>query len=92
MKKTLLYMVFMTSFSCFSQEKHVEKPNVVYLFSDEHRYQSMQFTETPEVITPNMNRLAQEGVSFKNAISNNPVCAPHRSMLLSGQWCHKQGW
>jgi len=91
MKKALLYMVFMTSFSCFSQEKHVEKPNVVYLFSDEHRYQSMQFTETPEVITPNMNRLAQEGVSFKNAISNNPVCAPHRSMLLSGQWCHSTG-
>ncbi len=73
------------------KEKTGPKPNIVYLFSDEHRYQSMSFTETPAVKTPNMDRLAREGVSFTNAISNNPVCTPHRAMLLSGQWCYSTG-
>ena len=58
------------------------RPNVVYLFSDEHRYQSMSFTETPAVRTPNMARLADEGASFEYAISNNPVC---NSKLLSAR-------
>jgi arylsulfatase A-like enzyme len=74
-----------------TNENAVEKPNIVYLFSDEHRYQSMSFTETPAVKTPNMARIAQEGVSFINAISNNPLCAPHRSMLLTGRWSYSTG-
>lgn len=68
-----------------------KKPNVVYLFADEHRYQSMSFTETPAVKTPNMARMAREGASFTHAISNNPVCTPHRAMLLTGQWCYSNG-
>jgi arylsulfatase A-like enzyme len=66
-------------------------PNIVYLFSDEHRYQSMSFTETPSVKTPNMARMAKDGTSFEYAISNNPVCVPHRCMLLTGQWPHRTG-
>ena len=66
-------------------------PNIVYLFSDEHRYQAMSFTETPSVKTPNMEKLAREGASFRQAISNNPVCSPHRAILLSGQWCYSTG-
>lgn len=69
----------------------LQRPNIVYLFSDEHRYQSMGFTETPAVRTPNMARMAEEGTSFEHAISNNPVCVPHRCMLLTGMWCHRTG-
>ena len=68
-----------------------ERPNIIYLFSDEHRYQSMSFTETAAVKTPNMEQLASEGAYFRNAISNNPLCSPHRSMLLSGRWSYSTG-
>lgn len=68
-----------------------KRPNMVYLFSDEHRYQSMSFTEMPELKTPNMEKMAERGTSFVHAISNNPVCVPHRCMLLSGQWPHRTG-
>ncbi len=67
------------------------RPNVIYVFSDEHRWQSMSFTEMPQVRTPNMAKLAREGVSFTNCISNYPVCSPHRAMLMTGRWPYQQG-
>jgi len=67
------------------------RPNIIYLFSDQHRYQSMSFTEMPELKTPNLARMARQGTSFEYAISNNPVCVPYRSSLLSGLWPHRTG-
>jgi arylsulfatase A-like enzyme len=71
--------------------KRARRPNIVYLFSDEHRYQSMSCTEMPALKTPNMERMMLQGTSFEYAISNNPLCVPHRCMLLSGQWPHRTG-
>src|SRR5512140_2296806 len=62
------------------------RPNVVYVFSDEHRWQSMSFTEMPQVKTPNMDRLAAQGFAFAHCISNYPVCTPHRAILMTGRW------
>ncbi len=67
------------------------RPNVIYAFSDEHRAQSMSFTEMPQVRTPNMAALAAQGVSFTHCISNYPVCSPHRAMLMTGRWPYQQG-
>jgi len=66
------------------------KPNVVYMFSDEHRWHSMSFTETPAVRTPHMAALSRQGVSFTNCISNYPVCSPHRAILMTGRWPYQQ--
>jgi len=66
-------------------------PNVVFLFSDEHRWHSMSFTELSKVHTPNMARLAAEGMQSTNCISNYPVCSPYRAMLLTGRWPHETG-
>ena len=63
-----------------------ERPNIIFAFSDEHRWQSMSFTELPELKTPMMARLAQEGASFVNCISNNPICVPARTMIMTGKW------
>lgn len=66
-------------------------PNLVYVFSDEHRWQSMSFTEQPELRTPNMARLAEESAEFTNCISNYPVCSPYRGILLTGRWPQETG-
>ena len=66
------------------------RPNVIYAFSDEHRWHSMSFAEMPDVITPNMKRLASQGTAFNNCISNYPVCSPHRAMLMTGRWPYQQ--
>lgn len=68
-----------------------EQPNVIFVFADEHRYQSMAFSEMPEIETPTMDKMAAEGVSFRNAIANYPVCSPHRAILMSGRWPYQTG-
>ncbi len=67
------------------------KPNVVFLFSDEHRWQAMSFAGMPQAKTPHMERMAAQGVSFDNCVSNYPVCSPYRAMLLTGRWPYQQG-
>ncbi|NOY83058.1 MAG: sulfatase [Kiritimatiellaeota bacterium] len=65
-------------------------PNIVFAFSDEHRWQSMSFTELPQVHTPNMARLAAEGAHFTHCISNYPVCSPCRAIMMTGRWPYRQ--
>lgn len=67
------------------------RPNIIFAFSDEHRWHSMGCTEMPELQTPNLCGLAGGGVSFTNCISNAPVCSPYRGMLMTGQWPFQQG-
>ena len=74
-----------------TQEKVARLPNVIYAFSDEHRWQSMSFTEMPQVQTPNMARLAAQGAEFTHCISNYPVCSPYRALLMTGMWPYQQG-
>mgnify|MGYP001286534534 CR=1 FL=1 len=65
------------------------RPNIVFVFSDEHRWCSLPFTEMPELRAPNLERLAREGIRFDHCISNNPICTPMRGMLLTGLWPHR---
>eukprot|EP01032_Pedospumella_encystans_P014639 gene14639-16795_t len=64
----------------------------------EHRYWADQLTAKvlpmyggPALVTPHMNRLAEQGVTFLNAYSNNPVCAPSRAAMLTGRLSSKVG-
>jgi len=68
-----------------------ERPNVVFAFSDEHRWQSLSFTETPALRTPRLERLAAEGTQVNGCLSNYPVCRPFRAMLQTGQWPAQNG-
>lgn len=74
-----------------SSPGRAKRPNIVYVFSDEHRWQSLPFTQMPEVHAPNMTRLAQQGTRFDNCCSTSPVCVPYRGVLLTGQWPHQSG-
>lgn len=58
--------------------------NLLLVFADQMRSQSMRHIGNQDIRTPNMDRLAAEGVSFKNAVANCPVCAPSRGSMLTG--------
>jgi arylsulfatase A-like enzyme len=62
------------------------KPNVVLIQSDQHRYDCMGANGHPFLRTPNLDRLAAEGVNFSHAFCPIPLCMPTRSSLLCGQW------
>ncbi|MBN2583615.1 MAG: sulfatase [Planctomycetes bacterium] len=71
------------------QQGTARRPNILYVFSDEHRWCSLPFTEMPQVVAPNMERLAREGTRFDNCCSTSPICIPYRGMLMTGQWPHQ---
>lgn len=58
--------------------------NLVFIFADQMRGQDMGHVGNPDVLTPHMDRLAAQGVSFTNAIANFPVCTPSRGSMLTG--------
>ena len=68
-----------------------KRPNLVYLFADQLRYQSCGFSGDPFAQTPNMDQLASQGVNFVNATSCSPVCAPYRASLLTGKYQSSHG-
>ena len=64
------------------------RPHIIYILSDEHCGTAMSHTGDRNVQTPNMDRLAEEGVSFTNARANCPICTPSRGTIFSGRHAH----
>jgi len=61
-----------------------KRPNLLFLFSDQHAYDTMGCSGNKFVRTPVMDKLSSEGIHFTHCFSTAPVCSPYRSMLLSG--------
>lgn len=78
--------------ACESREDGNDSPlNVLFLFPDQMRAQAMGCMGNPDVKTPNLDRLAQEGVLFRNHYANSPVCCPARAIILTGKYAHTNG-
>jgi arylsulfatase A-like enzyme len=66
------------------------KKNIVFILSDDHRYDFMGFTgKVPFLETPNMDRMAREGAHLKNAFVSTSLCSPSRASILTGQYAHR---
>ena len=65
-----------------------KRPHIVYILSDEHCGFAMGHAGDPNLQTPQMDRLASEGVSFERAYANCPVCTPSRGTIFSGRHAH----
>ncbi len=63
-----------------------DKPNVVYILTDQWRAKATGYNGDANAITPNIDRLAGESVNFANAIGTSPVCTPARAALLTGRF------
>ena len=68
-----------------------DKPNIVFVFADQMRAQSMSWSGDPNAISPTFDRFSKEATCFENAISGCPVCCPARASLITGQYPHKHG-
>ena len=66
--------------------KRKPRPNIVYLLADQWRASATGYAGDPNVRTPNLDRLAREGLNFRNAVSVCPVCTPYRAALMTGRF------
>ncbi|MEK7404687.1 MAG: sulfatase-like hydrolase/transferase, partial [Acidobacteriota bacterium] len=67
------------------------RPNILFLFSDDHHFQCLGAAGNPHIQTPNLDRLASRGVHFTNGNITTPQCAPSRAVMLSGLESYQNG-
>lgn len=76
------------------QEAFLSKPNVVFIPADDHALEAISAYGSylkDYAKTPNIDRLAREGMLFRNTICNNSICSPSRASFLTGQYSRKNG-
>lgn len=67
------------------------KPNIVFIMSDDHAYQAMSCYGSVVNETPNIDRIANEGMLFNNCFCTNSICAPSRATIITGKYSHMNG-
>lgn len=81
---------------CLTQtENHKSKrPNIIVLISDDQRWDQLSYADNPlipELKTPHMDRLARQGVYFRNAFVTTPICAVSRASIMTGRYASTHG-
>ena len=86
----LIAMGIFTIFSCSEKSKR-ERPNILFIMADDHAYQAISAYSNKLMETPEIDRLATEGMLFTNACVTNSICAPSRAVILTGKHSHING-
>lgn len=93
-----LSMIAVASFAHGSEQKKGEhsaehkKPNIVFIFSDDAGYGDFGFHGSKVMKTPNLDKLAAEGVRFEQGYVSDPTCGPSRAGLLTGRYQQRFGF
>ncbi len=66
------------------------KPNIIFIFSDDHAAQALGAygSRFGDDVTPRLDAMAREGVTFENCVCGNPICGPSRGIVLTGRFSH----
>ncbi len=91
--KNLALLISLTLLLSTCQPKPIEptRPNILFIMSDDHAYQAISAYNDALLPTPNIDRLAREGMLFWNASVTNSICAPSRATILTGKHTHIHG-
>lgn len=95
-KNSLILLFVGSLFSCAVQtqqkiQETSKRPNILFIMSDDHAYQAISAYDNTLTSTPNIDRLANEGMKFNNACVTNSICAPSRAVILTGKHSHING-
>ena len=85
MRLLILFLLFSVTLSAQQQ------PNIIYIMSDDHDADAISAYNKKFISTPNIDRIAKEGVLFSRAFVANSICGPVRATLITGQHSHKNG-
>ncbi|MCB0665021.1 MAG: sulfatase [Saprospiraceae bacterium] len=85
----LFFLIIFLHISC--QKEKPSPPNIIFIMTDDHSYQTLSAYDDRLITTPNLDRLANEGAIFKNSFVSNSICAPSRAVMLTGKHSHING-
>ncbi len=99
MKKGILFVLMIAVHFALSKVSIAQgvkakeaRPNIIFIFSDDHAYQAISAYGSKLASTPNIDRIAMEGALFTNALVTNSICGPSRATLLTGKYSHMNGY
>ena len=72
-------------------EEDPRPPNIIFIMSDDHAEAAISAYNDDLIQTPNIDRIAKEGIRFNNSFVTNSICAPSRAVLLTGKYSHLNG-
>ena len=82
----LLLISMLLTFACSNQGTKTEiKPNIIYILADDLGYGDLGILGQKQLKTPNIDRLASQGMTFTEHYAGSPVCGPSRCVLITGQ-------
>jgi len=90
MKNYIPFLFLILSIGCSEKNKY-KSPNILFIMSDDHAYQAISAYDNRLIQTPNIDRIANEGILFSNASVTNSICAPSRAVILTGKHSHLNG-
>ena len=88
MNRNLILIITILIFLVGCNSSFQEKPNILFIMSDDHAYQAISAYDDRLIETPNIDRIADEGMLFLNASVTNSICAPSRAVILTGKHSH----
>ena len=86
---TMLYRVIILCL--FAISANAQKPNIIYIMSDDHDADAMSVYNKKLIATPNLDRMARGGMTFTSCFVGNSICSPARASVLTGQHSHLNG-
>ena len=69
-----------------------QQPNIVFIFTDDHCQQALSAYDSTRMTTPNMDRIAKEGMRFDRCYVTNSLCGPSRAVIQTGKYSHINGF
>ena len=81
---SIILVVFFLSFLHTSLSRGKERPNLIFILTDNHGAWTLGCYGNPDIQTPHLDRMASEGMQFMRGMANNPVCSPTRATYLTG--------
>ena len=85
----ILFWLVLTA--CSRQPTTKILPNILFIMTDDHANRAVSCYGSDLIQTPNIDRIAREGMLFKNSFVTNSICAPSRAVLLTGKYSHLNG-
>jgi arylsulfatase A-like enzyme len=87
----IIFAAGVTLLSCSPQKEEAQRPNILFIMSDDHTKQAISIYGSDLVETPSIDRIAREGAIFNNSFVTNSICAPSRAVMLTGKHSHING-
>ncbi len=84
-------MLLVSMHSLAQPQSAAPRPNIVFIMSDDHAAHAISAYGSKLIKTPNIDRLAKEGMKFENCFVTNSICTPSRAAILTGKYAHING-